>query len=65
LNTVSEWHKKEYTLHVSPAEVLCHVVNHGTYHRGQIYALLKLQSVDFPETDYISWKNQRNAALTG
>ncbi len=61
LNTVAQWHKEEDILHVSPAEVLCHVVNHGTYHRGQVAALLKLHDVDFPETDYICWKNARNA----
>ena len=48
LNTVTPWHKNEHTLHVSPAEVLRHVVNHGTYHRGQVAALLKLQGVEFP-----------------
>ena len=62
LNTVTEWHKKEHTLHVSPAEVLRHVVNHGTYHRGQVAVLLKRHEMDYPETDYISWKNARNAA---
>ena len=62
LNTVALWHKKESVLRVSPAEVLRHVVNHGTYHRGQVAALLKLHGVDYPETDYISWKNERNAA---
>ena len=61
LDTVALWHKKQDTLLVSPAEVLRHVVNHGTYHRGQVAALLKLHGVDFPETDYISWKNGRNA----
>ena len=61
LNTVALWHKKGSVLHVSPAEVLRHVVNHGTYHRGQAAALLKLHGVDFPETDYISWKNRRNS----
>ncbi len=58
LERVGEWHKRESTLRVSPAEVLRHVVNHGTYHRGQIAALLKLHGIDFPETDYISWKNR-------
>ena len=61
LDTVALWRTKQDTLHVSPAEVLRHVVNHGTYHRGQVAALLKLHGVDFPETDYISWKNKRNA----
>jgi len=62
LNTVAEWRKHGSTLHISPAQVLRHVVNHGTYHRGQVAALLKLHGVDFPETDYISWQNERNAA---
>jgi uncharacterized damage-inducible protein DinB len=61
LNTVAPWRKKQDTLLVSPAEILRHVVNHGTYHRGQVATLLKLHGVDFPETDYISWKNKRNA----
>ena len=62
LDTVALWHKKGDALRASPAEVLRHVVNHGTYHRGQVAALLKLHGVDYPETDYISWKNARNAA---
>ncbi len=61
LNTVAPWHKKQDTLLVSPAEVLRHVVNHGTYHRGQVAALLKLHGIDFPETDYISWKNRQDS----
>ena len=61
LDTVAPWHKKQDTLLVSPAEVLRHVVNHSTYHRGQVAALLKLHGVDFPETDYISWKNRQNS----
>ena len=64
LNRVSELKKKEGVLHVSPADVLRHVVNHGTYHRGQAAALLKLHGVDFAETDYISWKNRRNTVST-
>ena len=62
LDTAALWRKGEHTLRVSPAEVLRHVVNHGTYHRGQVAALLKLHGVDYPETDYISWKNARNAS---
>ena len=62
LDTAALWHKKGDALRASPAEVLRHVVNHGTYHRGQVAALLKLHGADYPETDYISWKNARNAA---
>jgi len=61
LDTVALWRAKQDTLLVSPAEVLRHVVNHGTYHRGQVAALLKLHGVDFPETDYISWKSRQNS----
>ena len=63
LDTVAPWRKKQDTLLVSPAEVLRHVVKHGTYHRGQVGALLKMHGVYFPETDYTSWKNRRNSAL--
>jgi uncharacterized damage-inducible protein DinB len=36
-------------------EGLRHVVNHGTYHRGQVATLLTLHGVDFSNTDYIFW----------
>lgn len=37
-------------------EVLYHIVNHGTYHRGQIITLLKQQGVSVVSTDYIFYK---------
>lgn len=39
------------------AQTLFHVVNHSTYHRGQIATMLKCLSVDFPDTDHIIWAN--------
>jgi uncharacterized damage-inducible protein DinB len=42
----------------SVEETLVHMVNHATYHRGQIACLLKLHGVDFPDTDFIIWINQ-------
>ena len=42
-------------------EVLHHVVNHGTYHRGQVAFLLKLHGIDFPDTDFIIWINRAPA----
>ena len=34
---------------------LRHVVNHGTYHRGQLASKLKRRGVDPPVTDFVSW----------
>jgi uncharacterized damage-inducible protein DinB len=38
-----------------PWTVLRHVVNHATYHRGQVAAKLKRLGVVQPETDFIFW----------
>jgi uncharacterized damage-inducible protein DinB len=35
--------------------LLRHVVNHGTYHRGQIASKLKRRGVDPPITDLVYW----------
>ena len=34
---------------------LRHVVNHGTYHRGQVASKLKRRGVDPPSTDLVYW----------
>lgn len=39
-------------------QTLLHMVNHATYHRGQVACLLKLHGVDFPDTDFIIWINE-------
>ena len=36
-------------------DVLVHVFNHGTYHRGQIATALKEAGIDPPVTDYIAY----------
>lgn len=41
------------TFFASFGDTLLHVVNHGTYHRGQIACLLKLHGLEPAETDYI------------
>src|SRR5262249_40505661 len=40
---------------VPPWAVLRHVVNHATYHRGQVAAKLKRLGVEAPATDLIFW----------
>nr|MBC7612445.1 hypothetical protein [Pseudopedobacter sp.] len=36
-------------------DILIHLINHGTYHRGQIVLLLKNEREILPTTDYIFW----------
>ncbi|AMR32781.1 hypothetical protein A0256_15805 [Mucilaginibacter sp. PAMC 26640] len=42
------------------ADVLAHLVNHGTHHRAQIGQLLKLAGASLPQTDYIFYLRQLN-----
>jgi uncharacterized damage-inducible protein DinB len=37
-------------------EILFHVINHSTYHRGQVAADLKANGIQPPVTDYIFYK---------
>lgn len=46
---------KGETFSTAVADVLNHVVNHGTYHRAQVASLLRLESVDPPASDYIQY----------
>ncbi len=36
-------------------EISLQVLNHGTYHRGQLRALAESAAIDFPETDLIRY----------
>ncbi|AIE87336.1 DinB family protein [Fimbriimonas ginsengisoli] len=38
-------------------QTLLQVINHGTFHRGQIACLLKLHGVEPIDSDYILWVN--------
>ncbi len=38
-----------------PWAVLRHIVNHSTYHRGQVASKLKRFGVEQPATDYVYW----------
>jgi uncharacterized damage-inducible protein DinB len=43
-------------------QVLLHVFNHGTYHRGQLITMLRQLGVEkLPQTDYIAWSRRRSA----
>jgi uncharacterized damage-inducible protein DinB len=39
-------------------EIVSHVVNHGTYHRGQIALLLREKGINPPVTDYIAYARE-------
>ena len=41
------------------ADVLQHVVNHGTYHRGQLVNLLRDLALPAPSTDYLLFVEER------
>ena len=43
------------TITMPPWAVLRHIVNHTTYHRGQVASKLKRFGVQQPETDFIYW----------
>jgi uncharacterized damage-inducible protein DinB len=42
-------------------QMLLHIFNHGTYHRGQIVTLLRQMEVgNIPPTDFIVWSRKRS-----
>ena len=46
-------HPRHGTLETSVSELVQHVVNHGTYHRGNITAMLRQQGKSGVPTDYV------------
>ncbi len=59
LGRVQEHATRKGMFTATTEETLFHMVNHATYHRGQIACLLKLHGVDFADTDFIIWLNQK------
>lgn len=51
--TISYKNTKGESFENSIKDILTHVINHSTYHRGQIIARLKGQLPSLPSTDYI------------
>jgi uncharacterized damage-inducible protein DinB len=44
-----------------PWQVVLHLVNHGTYHRGQVAAMLKQLGAPLPPTDLIFYYREGNS----
>ena len=41
-------------------QVILHVFNHGTYHRGQLVSILRQLGIsDIPQTDFIVWSRKK------
>ena len=55
LNTVLTLRGRGWTLTLPPWALLRHIVNHSTYHRGQIAAKLKRFGIEQPATDFFFW----------
>jgi uncharacterized damage-inducible protein DinB len=55
LTTPRTFHGRSRTAVLPPWAVLRHVVNHSTYHRGQVASKLKRFGVEQPMTDFVFW----------
>ena len=55
LSTPRTFSGRSRTFVLPPWAVLRHIVNHSTYHRGQVAAKLKRMGVEPPMTDFIKW----------
>jgi uncharacterized damage-inducible protein DinB len=55
LHTVVTLQRRGRTATLPPWAVLRHIVNHTTYHRGQVASKLKRFGIQQPETDLVYW----------
>lgn len=55
LTALVTYRGRGWTATLPPWAVLRHVVNHTTYHRGQVASKLKRFGVVQPETDFVFW----------
>ncbi|HZY84873.1 MAG TPA: DinB family protein [Gemmataceae bacterium] len=55
LTTLQTLSRRGRTAVLPPWAVLRHVVNHSTYHRGQVASKLKRLGVEPPATDFVFW----------
>ena len=54
-NSINYQNTKRQEFNTLLKDILIHIVNHSTYHRGQIIQLLKEERKTVPQTDYIFW----------
>jgi uncharacterized damage-inducible protein DinB len=55
LTTPRTLRRRNRTAILPPWAVLRHIVNHSTYHRGQVASKLKRLGVEQPATDFVFW----------
>ncbi len=55
LNAPQTLTRRSWTAILPPWAVLRHIVNHSTYHRGQVASKLKRFGVEQPATDFVKW----------
>ena len=55
LNTPLTLRRSAFTATLPPWAMLRHIVNHSTYHRGQVAAKLKRFGIEQPATDFFFW----------
>lgn len=52
---ISYQNSKGQPFHTRLDDILFHVINHGTHHRGQIASFLRSENISPPVNDYISY----------
>ena len=55
LHTVLTLRRRGRTATLPPWAMLRHIVNHSTYHRGQVASKLKRFGIESPNTDFFFW----------
>jgi uncharacterized damage-inducible protein DinB len=55
LSTPVTLRRRTRVVSLPPWAVLRHIVNHTTYHRGQVASKLKRFGIQQPETDFVFW----------
>jgi uncharacterized damage-inducible protein DinB len=55
LNTALTLRRRGRTATLPPWAMLRHIVNHSTYHRGQVASKLKRFGIEQPATDFFFW----------
>lgn len=46
--------------YIAICDIARHVINHGTYHRGELRGLCRAKGIEgFPETDFVRWIRER------